>query len=120
MLNSKRVIIATILGIIFGLVCMFMAKSNPDATEALTPSILWSIVAGRALMGFMIGISALKMNWWLHGIVLGLIGSIPMAIPVIDDIPIFIGTFVMGMIYGFLIELITSVAFKAKPVGTLK
>jgi len=43
-----------------------------------------------------------------------------MAIPVINDIPIFIGTFVMGMIYGFLIELITSILFKAKPVGLLK
>ena len=68
----------------------------------------------------MIGISALKMNWWFHGLVLGFIGSIPMAIPIINDIQIFIGTFVMGMIYGFLIELITSVLFKAKSVGTLK
>ena len=28
-----------------------------------------------------------------------------------------VGTFVMGIIYGFLIELITSVIFKAKGVG---
>ncbi len=120
MLTSKRVIIATVLGIIFGLVCMFLAKSNPDPANPLGPEILWSIVAGRALMGFMIGISALKLQWWLHGIIIGFIASIPMAIPIIDDIQIFIGTFVMGMIYGFLIELITSVLFKAKAVGTLK
>lgn len=118
MLSSKRVIIATVLGIIFGVVCMLMAKANPD--EVIEPQILWSIVAGRGLMGFMIGISAINCKWWSHGIILGLIGSIPMAIPVIDEISIFIGTFVMGMIYGFLIELVTSVLFKARPVGTVK
>jgi len=68
----------------------------------------------------MIGISALNCKWWPHGIILGLISNIPMTIPVINDIPIFIGTFVIGMIYGFLIELITSILFKAKPVGLLK
>jgi hypothetical protein len=118
MLNYKRVIIATILGIVFGIVCMLMASSDPN--KVVEPQFLWSIVAGRALLGFMIGISALNCRWWLHGIILGLIGSIPMAIPVINDIQIFIGTFVMGMIYGFLIELITSILFKAKPVALLK
>jgi hypothetical protein len=59
------------------------------------------------------------MPWWLHGIVLGLVASIPMAIPVLHDPKIYIGTFVMGALYGFLTELITSLLFKAKPVGTV-
>jgi hypothetical protein len=65
-------------------------------------------------MGFTIGISAFRMSWWLHGIILGLITSIPMAIPVMDQMGIFFGTFVMGMIYGFLTELITTKLFKSK------
>ena len=73
-----------------------------------------SILFGRTLMGFTIGISAFKMQWWLHGIVLGLVTSIPMAVPVMERTDIFIGTFVMGMIYGFLTELITTKLFKAK------
>ena len=104
MLTAKRVIIATICGIIFGFVCLGLASSNPNDTEPLTCVVKWSIVIGRTLLGFMIGISA----------------SIPMAIPVIDNMSIAISSVVMGMIYGFLTELITSVLFKAKPVGMLK
>ena len=119
MITPKRVIIATICGVIFGFVCLGFALSNPDSSETLSCPIKLSIVVGRALLGFMIGISALRMPWWLHGIVLGIITSIPMAVPIIDNMTIAIGTVVMGMIYGFLIELITSILFKARPVGMI-
>lgn len=112
MLTAKRVIIASVCGFIFGLVCMYLASSNPEAP--IPVSLKLSILFGRALMGFTIGISAFRLSWWLHGIIIGLVTSIPMALPVMDRIEIFIGTFVMGMIYGFLIELITTKAFKAK------
>jgi len=115
MLTTKRVIIATICGLVFGFVCLFMASSSP---EPLPDMVKWSIVIGRTMLGFTIGISAIRLNWWLHGLVLGLIISIPMAIPTLDRIGIAIGTVVMGMIYGLLIELITSVFFKAKSVGS--
>jgi len=117
MLTAKRVIIATACGFVFGLFCMFLATSNPDASAPLSASIKWNIVLSRTLMGFMIGISALKLNWWLHGIILGFISSIPMGIAVMDRVDIVIGTMVMGMIYGLLTELITSVFFKTKSVA---
>jgi len=107
MLTTKRVLIATICGF-------------PNATEPLSCEARVMIILSRTLMGFMIGISALRMSWWLHGIVLGIISSIPMAIPMLDSLGIAIGTVVMGIIYGFLTELITSVFFKSKPVGLLK
>ena len=119
MLTGKRVIIATLSGIIFGFVCLGFALSNPDGTESLTTTVRWSIVTGRTMLGFMIGISALRMKWWLHGMVLGFVASIPMAIPVINDTAIAVGTVVMGVIYGFVIELITTLLFKANPVGTM-
>lgn len=71
-------------------------------------------------MGFMIGISAMRLSWWLHGIVLGFISSIPMAVAEMDKMEIFIGTFIMGIIYGFLTELITSILFKSKPAALLR
>lgn len=114
MLSTKRVVAATICGFLFGLVCMGMATSNPDSTQVLSAAVKWNIVLSRTLMGFMIGISALKLSWWLHGVILGIISSIPMAIAVIPQMEIFVGTFVMGMIYGFLTELITSKLLKAK------
>jgi hypothetical protein len=120
MLTSKRVIIATICGLICGIICILLASSNPDPTAPLTPGLKLSILSGRTLLGFTIGISALRLSWWLHGIVLGILTSIPMAFPILDKMPIFIGTIVMGIIYGFLIELVTSVLFKAKSVSHVK
>jgi hypothetical protein len=114
MVGAKRVLIATLCGLLFGFVCMGFASSNPESSETLTLMVKLNIVLSRTLMGFMIGISALKLNWWLHGIVLGFISSIPMAVAVWGRFDIMIGTVVMGMIYGLLTELITSVLFKAK------
>lgn len=113
MLTTKRVLIATLCGFIFGLICMCMASSNPNATEPVTNMVKWSIILGRTLLGFTIGISALRISWWLHGIVLGAVLSIPMAIPIMDRPGIAVGTIVMGILYGFLTETITTKIFKA-------
>jgi len=114
MLTTKRVVISIICGVIFGFVCLMLASSNPNP---LTNMVKWQIVLGRTMLGFVIGISAIRLNWWLHGIILGFIMSIPMAIPVWDNSKIAIGTVVMGMIYGVLTELVTTVVFKAKAAG---
>jgi hypothetical protein len=117
MLTTKRVLIATTCGFIFGLVCMLLASSNPNPVEQISTATKWTIIFSRTLMGFTIGVSAVRLKWWLHGIVIGLIGSIPMAFPVMDRPSIMIGTLVMGMVYGLLTELSTAVVFKAKSVG---
>jgi hypothetical protein len=114
MLTAKRVIIATSCGLLFGFVCLGLASSNPNSTQQLASSAKLLIVISRTMLGFTIGISALRLKWWMHGIVIGIIASIPMAVPVFNNSPIFIGTFIMGIIYGVLTELITSIIFKAK------
>jgi hypothetical protein len=116
MLTLKRVLIATLCGFIFGIICMLLASSNSEITLLQR----WMIIIGRTMLGFTIGISALRLVWWQHGLVLGFIASIPMDLPVLDNIGIMVGTLVMGLIYGVLTELITSIVFKAKPVGTKK
>ena len=114
MLTSKRVLIATLCGILFGLICMSFAVSNPNSSEPVTAIVIWSIIISRTLMGFTIGISALRMRWPVHGLFIGFIASIPMAIATIDRPAIAAGSIVMGMIYGLLTELITTKLFKAK------
>jgi len=117
---TKRLTIATIVGLLCGIVCWQLAKMGQDLHWALTVNI----ILARTLLGFGIGISNLKMSWWLHGIVLGFIFSLPMAFPTLmqtasteaSNVYIFLGTLVMGVIYGFVIELITSILFKAKQV----
>lgn len=117
MLTAKRIIIATICGIIFGLFCMYLASSNPNPSTPLTCTGKWMIILSRTMMGFTIGVSAIRLAWWLHGIVLGFICSILMGVAVWPDYKIVFSTLLMGIIYGFLTELITTKIFKAKGAG---
>ena len=119
MKKTKRIIIATILGLLCGFVCLALASSGEgELPYAVKQQILFS----RMLIGFAIGISSLKSHWTLHGILLGMLFSLPLAFsglmapenPEFSSVMIFISTIVMGIIYGFLIELITTVVFKAK------
>ena len=120
MKNVNRLIIATLLGGLFGFVCYFLASSGP---EPLAWSLAMQIIFSRTLIGFAIGICAYKMgHWTLRGLILGLIFSLPLAFsglmapesPDYTPTGMFVGTLLLGAIYGLLIEVITSVIFKAK------
>jgi len=115
----KRLIIATLLGVVFGFVCYGMASSNGSIPVMLAVNI----ILGRTLIGFGIGISRFALRHWaIHGLVMGFIFSLPAAFgamlapenPDFSHTMMFISTIVMGMIYGLLIELITTVLLKAK------
>ncbi len=113
MINIKRLILATLFGIVFGFVCWILSSSGgPQLWFAAV-----SIITGRTLIGFGIGISVLKIKWWWHGIIIGFLFSVPAAfngfyVPG-REIFIFLNTIIMGVIYGFLIELLTTIVFKA-------
>ena len=116
----KRVMIATVCGILAGFVCFGFASGGP---EPLAWPIILQIITSRTLIGFAIGISSLNLGHWaVHGLVLGLVFSLPMAfsglmapeVPGFTRTAMWVSTIVMGMIYGLLIELITSVIFKAR------
>lgn len=113
-MRGLRVLVTTILGFVFGIICWLLTSSGDEIGAA----IAWSIILNRALLGFVIGISAWKINYILHGIILGFIVSIPMAISSlgVKGFKIFLGTLIMGIIYGFLIELITQFVVKEKKV----
>jgi hypothetical protein len=113
-MRGLRVLVTTILGFVFGIVCWLLSTSRGP----MPASIVWSIILSRTLLGFVIGISAWKINYILHGIILGFIVSIPMALSSLGVIgfKIFLATLIMGMIYGFLIELITHFVVKEKKV----
>jgi F0F1-type ATP synthase assembly protein I len=120
--KGKRIIVATLSGVLFGLVCCWLASSSSE----LSWPVALQIITSRTLIGFAIGISCLAMgHWTIHGLLMGLIFSIPLAFsglmapenPEWSKAGMLIATVVMGMIYGFLIEVITSVVFKAKSQG---
>ena len=114
---KKRITIATIFGLLFGMVCCALASKH----GSLPTVIALSIVTGRTLIGFSIGISRLKLHWAFHGLLFGIIFSIPgalgaMSVPNADMTAnmLFVATVGSGAIYGLLIEFFTTVVFKAK------
>jgi hypothetical protein len=71
-------------------------------------------VANRILLGFVIGISAWRINYLIHGALLGLILSLSVSI---GFLPINIVGFFLyttaGILYGILIEWLATGVFKA-------
>ena len=119
-MKIKRLIISTFLGIMFGFVCYGFASSGQNEVSVI---LALNIILGRTLIGVAIGISRFSCKHWsIHGIVMGLVFSLPagfgaMLGPENPEFPptmMLVSTVAMGMIYGFLIELITTVIFKAK------
>ena len=116
----KRVVVATLAGAVCGLVCVGLASSGPGK---LPWPVILQLIASRTLIGFAIGISTLRLgHWTIHGLVMGMLFSLPLAFSGLmapDNLEfsktaMWIWTVVLGMVYGLLIELITSVFFKAR------
>ena len=114
MLNARRLISTTLLGLLFGIICWRLAAS--------AGSLLWyfalGIILSRTVMGFAIGISSWQVWWGLHGIFMGIIFSLPGAFSaLVKGGSVFWWIIIMGAIYGFLIELLTAKVFKAPMTG---
>jgi hypothetical protein len=109
----KRIVVA----IFFGLVAGAMCASGAFMAGILTFSavnLLW-VLLNRAVMGFAIGISGLKLHWAWNGIVMGLaVGSIfsyflfmhlgPSPLPLVN--------FFVNGLFGLMIEFFTTKVFK--------
>jgi hypothetical protein len=115
MLYSKRLWIALFFGVLTGLACGFMSVSG--AQPEMKNMIFLSSFLNRVLIGFLIAISCWKIGWILHGILMGFLGSLPLAIPLIvtpeAGFKIFVMYVIAGIVWGFVIELFTTVVFKA-------
>jgi hypothetical protein len=120
MKRTKRVTVATLSGVLFGFVCYGLASIGPGE---LSWPVAIQIIASRTLIGFAIGISCLTVvHWSLHGLLMGVIFSIPLAFsglmapasPDYSTTEMFVWTIVLGMVYGLLVEVITSAILKAK------
>jgi hypothetical protein len=114
---AKRFWICLICGVIAGLICAWGGSSEiPEGVSK--PMVFWSSLLNRAFIGFVLGISAWRIGWALHGILIGLLGTLPMSFPLIFSeqagFSVFLIYTIAGIVWGFLIELVASVIFKAK------
>jgi hypothetical protein len=116
----KRTTVATISGVIFGFVCLGLSSTSPGS---LSWPVAVQIITSRTLIGFAIGISSLSIGHWaIHGLIMGMLFSLPLAFsglmapdnPEFSKTAMWVWTVVLGMIYGLLIEAITSALFKAR------
>ena len=87
------------------------------------PEITWdavaATVANRLLLGFVIGISAWRMNHFLHGAILGLILSLSVSIGFLPANSLgFLLFTAAGILYGIMIEWLSTDVFKA-PMRTI-
>ena len=109
MVKPSRVITTTLLGAVFGVICRLLSKYTGEI--AFWPLGV-SFLLHHAVMGFAIGTSALKMNWAAHGALWGAVFGIFLVINVIGIAPNPWVWFVFVVIWGFLIELLATKAFK--------
>jgi len=116
---NRRTLLATAWGLVFGLLNCLVAFAAP---KPFPRSAIATIILARGISGFFIGISALKMHWWSHGLLLGFIVSLPAATAARLMVSLHFGlspnalsglVLLLGLAIGFLIELLTSVVFKA-------
>lgn len=115
MVSKKRIIIATICGFIAGLFCVSGGILMFSMTFA--PLELVYVISSRILIGFVIGISSLKLPWLYHGLLIGFIIGFPFPIYdlIIGQKPVIaFAAFIMSSVFGVMIEFFTTVVFKAE------
>ena len=107
--KSSRLVTTTLLGVVFGIICMLLSKYTADV-------VYWplgvSFLLHHAVMGLAIGASSLKMNWAVHGIFWGAIFGVFLAISRIGGAPEPWVVFIVVVVWGFLIETLATKAFK--------
>ena len=110
MVKLSRVITTTLLGLVFGVICML--GSNYSYGIPFWPTAV-SLLIYHIVMGFAIGASALKMNWAVHGILWGFLFGVFLSISFVGRFDDFwILALILLIIWGFLIELFATKVFK--------
>jgi hypothetical protein len=106
----SRLVTTTILGAIFGVICMLVCRYG-SSDIAFWPLGV-SFLLHHTVMGFAIGASSLKMNWAIHGVLWGALFGLFLAIGRVGGTLEPWIAFVMPVVWGFLIETLTTKAFK--------
>ena len=107
--KSYRLVTTTLLGVVFGIICMLLSKFS-TGVDYWPMGI--SFLLHHTVMGLVIGVSSLKMNWAAHGVFWGAVFGLFLAIGIIGTALQPWVVFVTVVIWGFLIETLATKAFK--------
>jgi hypothetical protein len=108
--KSSRLIITTVLGAVFGVICMLLSRYG--GSEVAFWPLGVSFLLHHTVLGFAIGASALRMHWAAHGVVWGALFGLFLAIGQVGGALDPWIAFFMPVVWGFLIETIATKAFK--------
>jgi len=110
----KRITVATFFGLVAGVICA-TAVFHTGMMKCTAVTLVW-VLLNRAVMGFAIGASGLKLHWAWNGVVMGLVvGSIFSYFLFMNRGlgPMPLGNLLIGNpIFGLMIEFFTTVVFK--------
>jgi hypothetical protein len=115
----KRIMIATFFGLVAGVLCA-SAGFHIGIMKFTAVNLVW-VLLNRAVMGFAIGTSGLKLHWAWNGIAMGLVvGSIfsyslfmNMGLGTLPVVNLLVG----NPIFGLMIEFFTTVVFKQRALA---
>ena len=114
-MNIKRLIICIIGGMVAAAICIGGMASG--GRVELTPMVVASGIGNRILIGFVIGISKWKIQYLLHGALIGFLVTLSSSIGILfTNVEGFLMYTAAGIVYGLLIELFATKVFKA-PMG---
>ena len=110
---QKRLLICTFGGILSAIMCL-IGKQIIYGFPEITWEVLSVTMANRLLLGLIIGISCWRINYLLHGAILGLIVSLSVSIGFLPSnlFSFFLYTSA-GIIFGIIIEWIATIKFKS-------
>lgn len=111
MFNERRVMITTLIGTCCGFASWAICARGMGFQMMWSQSVVLVLV--NALMGFTIGISSLRLHWMVHGAFIGLIFGIVLAVFTQSHGFGFWWPLVLGPVFGFVVELCTTVLFRA-------
>lgn len=113
-MQNKRLLICTTGGLVAGIICSIGGFLSGNIAELSFFAIAGTFF-NRIMLGFIIGISSLRINYLLHGMLIGFLVSLINSISFLENsINGFLFFTLAGIIYGLLIELFASKVFKAK------
>ena len=109
----KRLLACVLGGVLSAILCL-VGKQIFYGFPEITWGVLAVTVANRLLLGFVIGISCWRINYLLHGAILGLIVSLSVSIGFFPTNSLSFCLYTpAGIVYGILIEWLSSDVFKA-------
>ena len=122
---AKRFVTAMGLGVLFGLLCVFLAAQHQPELASPTNPIFWAILTDRILIGMVVALAGaftvhpilgFPYRPWLRGACMGTVVSLPLAAgamsgpetPQLSLWVVFSATLITGGFYGAIIDWVST------------